>query len=47
MSSSDIKRPIYFAVKLSQNNFSHHKTLCQLKDKLKNVIAITFFDHVR
>ena len=46
MSSSHINSPIHLTVKLSQNNFYHYKSLCQLENMPKNVIAIISYNMV-
>ena len=46
MSSSHINSPIHLTVKLSQNNFYHYESLCQLENMPKNVIAIISYNLV-
>ena len=42
MSRLHIKCPMHVTVKLSENNFDHHKSSCKQENMPKNVLAILF-----
>ena len=46
MSKLHIKAPMHLTVKLSENNFYHHKSSCKQENMLKNVLAILFVNLV-
>ena len=46
MSRLHIKVPMHLTVKLSENNFYHHKSSCKQQNMLKNVLAIKVVDLV-
>ena len=46
MSKLPIKFPMHLTVKLSENNFYHHKSSCKQENILKNIFLIMFLNLV-